>query len=109
MTLIHANPGDVIDAWPLGSSLATTKTASPFKSEQVEVTRIVIPTGKEISEHEARGEMIVQCLEGRIAFTASGKTAELGAGQLIYLEAEEPHAVRCIEAASFLLTIVSNR
>jgi len=65
--------------------------------------------GKEFPEHKAPGEIIVQCLEGQIAFTASGKTETLAAGQMLYLESEEPHAIRCIEAASFLVTIVSNR
>ena len=37
------------------------------------------------------------------------KTTELEAGQLMYLVAEEPHAVRCIEDASFLLTILLHR
>jgi len=109
MAVTHAQPGEIIDVRPLGSSLATTKTTTLFKTEHVELIRIVMPTGREISEHEAPGEIIVQCLEGRIAFTASGKTAELGTGQMIYLEAEEPHAVRCIEAASFLVTILLNR
>ena len=66
-------------------------------------------TGKEISEHEAPGEIVVQCLEGKVAFKALGKTQELEAGQLMYLAAEEPHSVKCVEDASFLLTILLNR
>jgi quercetin dioxygenase-like cupin family protein len=49
---------------------------------------------------------MVQCLEGKIAFTALGKTEELAAGQMLYLTAGEPHSVKCIEDASFLLTIL---
>jgi len=109
MAITHAKPGEIIDIRPLGSSLATTQTATLFKTEHVEVIRIVMLTGKEISEHKVPGEIIVQCLEGRIAFTASGKTEELGVGQMIYLEAEAPHAVRCIEEASFLVTILEKR
>ncbi len=109
MAVTHAKPGEIIDVRPLGSSLATTKTTTLFKTEHVEVIRIVMSTGKEFPEHKAPGEIIVQCLEGRIAFTASGKTEELPAGQMIYLEAAEPHAIRCIETASFLVTIISNR
>lgn len=109
MAIPHAKPGEVVDVRPLGSALADTKTKTLFKTKDVEVVRIVMPTGKEISEHEAPGEIIVQCLEGRIAFTAMGKTQELEAGQLLYLAAEEPHSLRCIEDASFLLTILLNR
>jgi quercetin dioxygenase-like cupin family protein len=109
MAVTHAKPGEVIDIRPFGSSLPAAKTTALFKTQSVEVIRMVMPTGKEISEHEAPGTLIVQCLEGRVAFTASGKTEELHAGQLLYLEAQEPHAVRCIEDASFLLTILSNQ
>ena len=109
MAIPHAKPGDVVDVKPLGSALPTTKTWTLLKTPHVEVIRVVVPTGKEIAEHKAPGEIIVQCLEGRIAFTVSGKTVELAAGQLIYLDAEQPHTVRSLEDASFLLTIVSKR
>ncbi len=108
MAIDHAKPGEVIDVKPLGSSLATTKTSTLFKTERVEVIRIVMHTGKVIPEHKAPGEMIVQCLEGRIGFTASGKTEELAAGQMLYLAAEEPHAVSCLEEASFLVTLFAD-
>ena len=62
--------------------------------------------GKEIAEHQAPGELMVQCLQGKIAFTAHGKTHELRSGQLPYVAAHEPHAVTCIEAGALLLTIV---
>jgi len=109
MAVTHAKPGEIIDFRPLGTSLAATKTTTLFKTEHVEVIHIVMPTGKEISKHEVTGEIIIQCLQGRIAFTAAGKTEKLGAGQMIYLEAKKSHAVRCIEDASFLLTILLNR
>lgn len=106
MTIQHAQPATVIDVRPLGTALAETKTGTLFKTENVEVIRMVMPTGKEISEHRAPGEIIVQCLEGEIAFTAREKTETLTAGQLLYLTPKEPHSVKCIEAASFLLTMI---
>ncbi len=107
MALKHAQPGEVIDVRPLGLALTTTKTSTLFKTGQVEVIRVVMRAGKVISEHQAPGEITVQCLEGRIAFTSAEMTCELAAGQLLYLQTEAPHAVRCIEDASFLLTILS--
>ena len=106
MAIPHANPGDVIDLRPLGAALATTKTHTLLKTEHVEVVRLVMTAGKEIAEHKAPGEITVQCLEGKIAFTALHKTEELAPGQMLYLTAGEPHSVRCIEDASFLLTIL---
>ncbi len=109
MAIEHAKPGEIIDVTPYGASLATAKTSTLFKTKHVEVIRIVMSAGKEISEHEAPGEIIVQCLEGQISFTSAGKTNVLSPGQMLYLEAEAPHAVRCVAAGSFLLTILSGR
>ena len=106
MAIPHANPGDVIDIRPLGAALATSKTSTLLKSKNIEVVRLVMAAGKEISEHKAPGEITVHCLEGKVAFTALGQTHELTAGQMLYLNAGEPHAVRCIDDASCLLTIL---
>jgi len=106
MAISHAKPGDVVDVQPFGTALATAKTCSLFKTENLEVIRLVMSANKVLAEHKAPGEIIVQCLEGKIAFTALGKTQELKAGQLLYLPAAVSHSVRCVEDASFLLTIL---
>jgi len=106
MAIPHANPGDVIDVRPLGAELSSTKTHALVKTDKLEVIRLVMAAGKEIAEHKAPGEISVQCLEGKIAFTTMGKTVELAAGQMLYLNAGEPHSVKCIQDASFLLTIL---
>lgn len=109
MAIPHAMPGEVVDVRPLGGALAEARTTTLFKTDNLEAVRIVMRSGKEISEHQAPGEIVVQCLEGKIAFTAMGKTKELAAGQLLYLAAAVPHSVTCVEDASFLLTILLNR
>ena len=105
MAIPHAKPGEVVDVRPLGSALASTQTKTLVRAEQVEVIRLVVPAGKE-EEHKAKGEIIVHCLEGRVAFTASGKTQTLAAGHLLSLPTGEPHSVKGIEDASLLLTIL---
>ena len=72
----------------------------------MEVIRLVVPAGKEIEEHKARGEIVVQCLEGRVAFTAFGRTQNLEAGKILYLPTGQPHTVKGIENASLLLTVL---
>jgi len=106
MAISHAQPGEVIDARPLGAALATAKTGTLLKTDRIEIIRLVMATGKALAEHKARGDITVHCLEGKIAFTALGKTHELTAGQLLYLAEGEPHSVVCVENASFLLTIL---
>ena len=106
MALPHTQPGEVVDVRPLGSALASSQTATLFRAEQVEVRRLVVPAGKEIEEHQAKGEIVVHCLEGKVAYTAFGKTHTLEAGKLFYLPTGEPHSVKGVEDASLLLTIL---
>jgi quercetin dioxygenase-like cupin family protein len=106
MAIPHAKPGEIVDARPLGAALASTPTRTLVRAEQVEVIDLVVPAGKQIEEHKAKGEIIVHCLEGRVSFTAFGKTQNLEAGKLLYLPTGEPHSVKGIENASLLLTIL---
>ena len=78
--------------------------ANCYHSEQR--LRKLFPAGKDIPLHKAPGEITVQCLEGRVAFTAAGQTHELAAGQLLYLTAAEPHALKAIEDSSLLVTLL---
>lgn len=106
MAIPHAKPGDMVDVRPLGSALASTQTTTLFRGEQLEVIHLVVPAGREIPEHKAKGEIVVQCLEGRVAFTALSRTQHLEAGKLLYLPTGVPHSVTGIEDAALLLTIV---
>ena len=56
-------------------------------------------------EHKAKGEIVVQCLEGRVAYNIFGKTLVLETGKLLYMPMGEPHSVKGIEDASLLLTV----
>ena len=106
MAIPHAQPGEVINVRPLADTLASSKTRTLIKTPHVEVIRIILPAGKLIADHKAPGEIIVQCLEGRIAFKTMGQENELRAGDLLYLSPEEVHSVEATEDSSFLLTMV---
>jgi quercetin dioxygenase-like cupin family protein len=103
---VPAQPGEVVDVRPLGPALASARTKTLVRAGQVEVIRLLVPAGKEIEERKGEGEVVVQCLEGRVAFTALGKTQTLAAGNLLYLPTGEPHSVKGVEDASLLLTIL---
>ncbi|MFI5454927.1 MAG: cupin domain-containing protein [Isosphaerales bacterium] len=75
----------------------------------MEVVRLIVRAGQQVLQHESKGEIIVHCLEGRVAFTALGKTQVLEAGKFLDLPAGEPHALKGIEDASLLLTILVPR
>lgn len=105
MAIPHATPGDVIDVRPLGAALAATRTHALFKSGDLEVIRVVLRAGDEMPPHVVAGEITVQCVEGRIAFTCDAGVRELTAGELIHASGDEMHALRGIEDSSLLLTI----
>jgi quercetin dioxygenase-like cupin family protein len=106
MATPEARVGEVVDVRPLGPALASSQTATLLRAGQVEVRRLVVPAGKEIAEHKAKGEIVVHCLEGKVAYTAFGKMNALEAGKLFYLPTGEPHSVKGIEDASLLLTVL---
>jgi quercetin dioxygenase-like cupin family protein len=101
-----AKPGDLIDMRPLGRALGLAHTQALLHTASVKVTRLIVRAGQKVKEHKAKGELIVHCLEGRVAFTALGKTQVLEAGKLLYLPAGEPHALTGVDDASLLLTII---
>jgi quercetin dioxygenase-like cupin family protein len=106
MAIRHAESGEVIGVGPLGPALAGAVTTTLVKTAALEVIRLVIPAGKALPEHRAPGEITVQCLEGAIDFTTDGRDVRLAAGQMLYLAAGVPHALRGVQDSSVLLTIL---
>lgn len=106
MSIPKAMPNEIIDLMRGLDAIAEQKTTSLFKSNQLEVIRMVLPKGKVIAEHKAPGEITVQCLAGRVAFTSDGETHELGPGQMLYLTIGQPHALEAMEHSSVLVTMV---
>ncbi len=104
MAIPHARSGEVTDLRPLGEALAHSITTTLVKTDWLELIRLVILAGNDIPVHQVAGEITIQCLEGRVAFTALGETCELTMGQILYLASNEPHSLRGIENSSVLVT-----
>jgi quercetin dioxygenase-like cupin family protein len=82
------------------------KAENVLKTKHAEVVRLIVPKGKEIPPHRAPGELLVQCIEGRVAFTAMGETCELTPGRLLHLPADRHHALRSLENSTLLLIVL---
>ena len=106
MSLKHAAPGEVVGLSPLGELLANTKTYTVAKTPSLEVIRIVLPAGKMLAEHNAPGEMTVQCLEGEVRFYIDSQERTLGADDWLYLDAGVPHALTAVRDSSLLVTLL---
>lgn len=108
MSLHHAESGELIDIRPLGSMLAESTSSALFRTAQLEAMRLVLPTGKEIPEHTVNGDFTLQCLEGAVELRAHGRTQALRAGEMIFIAANVPYAMRATADASLLMTLARN-
>ena len=106
MAISHASSGQLIDVRPLGQRLSGEVSIALFKSDQLEVIRLVLPAGKSFPHHQVPGEITVHCIEGRIDVAVEGHSNVLEAGQMLFLSGGVPHAVDALEDASALVTIV---
>ncbi|MEO8389536.1 MAG: cupin domain-containing protein [Polaromonas sp.] len=105
MAIPHAASGQLIDVQPLAGKLLEARTVALFKSEELEVMRLIVPAGKSAPSHRVKGEITVQCLEGEVAFTAEGQTQRMKAGQLLWLAGGVEHGLTAVQDASLLVTL----
>lgn len=106
MAIPHALPAQAIDVRPLGPRLANEKTVALFKSDDLEVIRMVLPAGKAMPAYKVPGAVMLQCVEGQLEVSVGSQQHALLAGQLLHLPGNVPHAVLAVEDSSALLTIV---
>lgn len=106
MALHHAASGELISVRPLGPELRGTTSRALFKSQHLEVLRLVLQSGQAVPTHEVAGELTVQCLEGSVEFTAAGATHAMRQGDLICLTGCEDYSLRALEDCSCLVSIV---
>ena len=106
MAIAHAISGEVVSIQPFGANVSDAQTVVLVKTKALEIIRMVILSGKKIQEHQVRGEVVVQCLEGRVAFNCGGTQQFLDAGHMLYLSGDEPHSLEGIVDASLLVTIL---
>ena len=105
MAIPHSAPGDVADVRPLGPAIAATRTHALFKSDDLEVIRIVLAAGQELPAHAVAGDITLQCIEGSAEVSCDAGLRRLEAGQLIHLSGGDMHGLRGMQDASLLLTI----
>jgi quercetin dioxygenase-like cupin family protein len=106
MAIPHASSGQVVEILSSDGSLPSDQSYAIFKSEQLEVMRLVLPAGKAFPPHRVAGEITVQCLAGRLELNVDGTRQLLRAGQLMFLEAGVQHGLVGVDDAIALLTIV---
>lgn len=106
MSIPHAQPGQPMSVTPFAADLLQQRTVALFKSEQLEVMRLVLLAGKCMPSHQVAGELTIQCIEGRLDVAVEGKSTVLQPGQLMFVLGAMPHSVTALEDASALVTLV---
>jgi quercetin dioxygenase-like cupin family protein len=70
------------------------------------VTLFAFDEGQELSEHTAPFDALVSVLEGEAEVTVAGTPSRLGAGEMIVLPANVPHALRAVGRFKMVLAMV---
>ena len=77
-----------------------------LKQKGGNVTLFAFDAGQELSEHTAPFDALVSVLEGEAEVTVSGTPSRVGAGEMIVLPANQPHAVRAVGRFKMALTMI---
>jgi quercetin dioxygenase-like cupin family protein len=106
MALPHAASGAVFDVEPANLDLSRFSAIALAKSAEQEVIRLTLPKGKTMPEHHVPGEVTLLCLRGEITVDAHGASQPLRAGQMLYLDGGQAHALQAVQDSLVLLTIL---
>lgn len=106
MAISHAASGQLVDVHPLADQLTEARSTALFKTDTLEVMRLVLPAHKTMPAHQVKGDITIHCLEGEIDLTAHGQTQRMKAGQLMWLAGGASHALTARQDASLLVTLV---
>lgn len=105
---------------PLISSAIAGKVSLPAETQfapngivsrtlvRTAATRVVLfgfAEGQELTEHTSTQEALVQILSGECEFALDGQPHDLKAGDLLFMPAGLPHAVKAKNQFSMLLTL----
>jgi quercetin dioxygenase-like cupin family protein len=106
MAIHHAHSGELIDVRPLRAALAGEITKALYKSDHLEVIRMVLPAGKSMPAHRVAGEVTVQCLEGAVEVVMNGARQLIREGEMVCLAGGVEHALDAVQDSSLLVTIL---
>jgi quercetin dioxygenase-like cupin family protein len=77
-----------------------------LKSPAGNVTLFAFDAGEQLSEHTTPFDALVQVLDGQAEIHIAGQASALGAGQIILMPANIPHAVFAPSRFKMLLTML---
>lgn len=97
------NPASFID-YQDGSVVSKTLVQQPTGT----VTLFAFADGQGLSEHSAPFDAMVVVLEGKAEITIAGTVNMVGAGEMIIMPANKPHALKAVEKFKMLLIMIKS-
>ena len=76
------------------------------QNPSLSLTLFAFDKGEGVSTHTAPGDAMVQVLDGKATVTVDGKEMTVGAGQVVVMPANVPHAVTAVKRFKMILTVV---
>ena len=102
----HVESSEVINLETMKGDMNVDASYALVKSNDMEVIRMALPRGKEITEHSVEGEMSVLCLKGDIRFRVEGVVRNLGEEDWMYLQKQQTFSYTVKEDTILLVTIL---
>ena len=93
-----ANLADYQTASIVSRTIIDKKTGS--------VTFFAFDKGQGLSEHTAPFDAMVYIIDGEAEITISGKPFHLKQGEMIFMPAKEPHALKAVKNFKMMLTLI---
>ncbi|MDN5903388.1 MAG: cupin domain-containing protein [Corynebacterium casei] len=103
-TIITPGLNDLIEANPIKADAYYAKRV--FVGSKGRVTHIAFDADIELKEHATPSPIMVQVPSGCIDFLVRGTPHRLGAGGILYLPADVPHAVHSVEPSHVIVTFL---
>jgi quercetin dioxygenase-like cupin family protein len=79
--------------------------SSLVKGEGINVALMMLKKGAKLQEHHTRAPLTVQVVDGRVNFTANGKTQAVAAGTIVALDRAIEHSIEALEESALVLTV----
>jgi len=105
--LVANETDELIELRPIEATASSSQKHDLLKTDDVEVVQFNIPAGRDIPTHEAQGEILLHCMQGKVAVTVGNSKYLIQAGQLAYFRKGSPISILGIEDASLLVTIIA--
>jgi len=109
MAIPHAISGQPICIFPDTADSIKQQSTAIFKTEKLEVMRLMLARGKTMPAHKVAGEITVQCLSGAIDLLVGDQLTVLAAGHMVYLSGGVVHALTATEDACVLVHVLLQR